>query len=167
MTQEQQKDMAEMEDYCGQHGWVEPLTQEDQDYYAYFRNVCRRYNINPSKANRLEYDFVIRVAESEFYVQKATAFYSHEDSLTDKKEGVARNRIELFDQEDAVRRSTKAQVGQARKEGLKEGRTEGEARLLQLISGLYSAGRENEVERAVNDEAYRVELYKEFGLTIE
>lgn len=29
--------------------------------------------INMSKANRLEYDFVIRVAESEFYLQRANA----------------------------------------------------------------------------------------------
>ena len=73
MTPEQRKSMAEMEDYCDQHGWVEPITQEDRDYFAYFREVCRRYNINPGKANRLEYDFVTRVAESEFYLQKANA----------------------------------------------------------------------------------------------
>lgn len=36
-----------------------------------FRTVCKRYNIDPSKANRLEYDFVTRVAESEFYLQRA------------------------------------------------------------------------------------------------
>lgn len=51
--------------------WVSPLTQEDRDYFAYFRAVCKRYNIVPSKATRLEYDFVTRVTESEFYLQKA------------------------------------------------------------------------------------------------
>jgi len=51
--------------------WVAPLTQEDRDYFTYFRTVCKRYNIVPSKATRLEYDFVTRVAESEFYLQKA------------------------------------------------------------------------------------------------
>ncbi len=51
--------------------WVAPLEQEDREYFAYFRTVCRRYNIVPSKATRLEYDFVMRVAESEFYLQKA------------------------------------------------------------------------------------------------
>ena len=43
-------------------GWVSPLSQEDREYFAYLR-----------KATRLEYDFVIRVAESEFYLQKANA----------------------------------------------------------------------------------------------
>ena len=48
--------------------WVAPLEQEDREYFAYFRTVCKRYNIVPSKATRLEYDFVMRVAESEFYL---------------------------------------------------------------------------------------------------
>ena len=42
--------------------WVAPLDEEDREYF---------YNINPSRATRLEYDFVTRVAESEFYLQKA------------------------------------------------------------------------------------------------
>ena len=46
-------------------GWVSPLSQEDREYFAYLRKVF--------KATRLEYDFVIRVAESEFYLQKANA----------------------------------------------------------------------------------------------
>ena len=51
--------------------WVVLLEQEDLEYFTYFRSVWKRYNINPSKATRLEYDFVMRVAESEFYLQKA------------------------------------------------------------------------------------------------
>lgn len=57
-----------------EQNWVSPLTQEDRDYFAYFCTVCtvcKRYNIVPSKATRLEYEFVTRVAESEFYLQKA------------------------------------------------------------------------------------------------
>lgn len=54
-------------------GWVSPLSQEDREYFVYLRKVFKRYNITPSKATRLEYDFVIRVAESEFYLQKANA----------------------------------------------------------------------------------------------
>ena len=46
--------------------WVAPLDEEDREYFSYFRTVCKRYNINPSRATRLEYDFVTRVAESEF-----------------------------------------------------------------------------------------------------
>ena len=54
-----------------EQNWVSPLTQEDSDYFAYFRTVCKRYNIVSSKATRLEYEFVTRVAESESYLQKA------------------------------------------------------------------------------------------------
>lgn len=52
-------------------GWVSSLTQEDRDYFAYLRKVFKRYNIVPSKATQIEYDFVIRVTESEFYLQQA------------------------------------------------------------------------------------------------
>lgn len=54
-----------------ERSWVAPLDEEDREYFAYFRTVCKRYNIVPSRATRLEYDFVTRVAESEFYLQKA------------------------------------------------------------------------------------------------
>ena len=54
-------------------GWVSPLPAEDKEFIKYFRSVFKRYNINPSKATRLEYDFVTRVAESEFYLQQANA----------------------------------------------------------------------------------------------
>ena len=54
-----------------ERSWVTPLNEEDREYFSYFRTVCKRYNINPSRATRLEYDFVTRVAESEFYWQKA------------------------------------------------------------------------------------------------
>ncbi len=50
--------------------YAAPLTEEDRAFFAYFRSVFKRYNINPSKATRLEYDFVTRVAESEFYLQR-------------------------------------------------------------------------------------------------
>lgn len=52
-------------------GYVTPMSEEDREFIAYFRSVFTRYNISPSKATRLEYDFVTRVAESEFYLQQA------------------------------------------------------------------------------------------------
>ena len=52
-------------------GYVAPMTEEDRDFIASFRSVFKRYNISPSKATRLEYDFVTRVGESEFYLQQA------------------------------------------------------------------------------------------------
>ena len=54
-------------------GWVAPLTVEDREYFAYLRSVFKRYSITPSRATRLEYDFVTRVAESEFYLQQVNA----------------------------------------------------------------------------------------------
>lgn len=63
----------EMEAHGARMGWVAQTTEEDRDFLAYFRTVCKRYNITPSKATKLEYDFVTRVAESEFYLQQANA----------------------------------------------------------------------------------------------
>lgn len=54
-------------------GWVAPMSSEDREFFAYFRSVFKRYNIKPSKATRFEFDFVIKVAESEFYLQRANA----------------------------------------------------------------------------------------------
>lgn len=68
MDQKELEYLRRIEDHAAQTGWVAPLTQEDKAYFAYLRQVSKRYNINMSKANRLEYDFVIRVAESEFYL---------------------------------------------------------------------------------------------------
>ena len=47
------------------------MTEEDRAFFAYFRSVFKRSNISPSKATRLEYDFVTRAAERKFYLQKA------------------------------------------------------------------------------------------------
>lgn len=66
--------LAEIKHVGGQTGWVAPLCREDVDYFAYLRTVFKRYNITPSRATRLEYDFVVRVAESEFYLQQANAY---------------------------------------------------------------------------------------------
>ena len=63
----------EIEEHGAQHGWVAPLIGEDREYFAYLRGVFKRYNISPSKTTRMEYDFVVRVAESEFYLQQAHA----------------------------------------------------------------------------------------------
>ena len=65
--------LEEIEEHGAENGWVSPLDQEDLDYFRYFRKVCARYNIDPNKATRLEYDFVTRVTESEFYLQAANA----------------------------------------------------------------------------------------------
>ena len=73
MNDQEKAYLQEIEEHGAQTGWVAPLNQDDRDFLAYFRSVCKRYNITPSKATRLEYDFVTRVAESEFYLQRANA----------------------------------------------------------------------------------------------
>lgn len=65
--------LLQIEEHGAKNGWVAPLSKEDRDFFSYFRSVFKRYNIDPSKATRLEYDFVTRVAESEFYLQQAEA----------------------------------------------------------------------------------------------
>ena len=75
MDKERMAELAEIEAQGAENGWVAPMTEEDKAFFAYFRSVFKRYNISPSKATRLEYDFVMRVAESEFYLQKVNARY--------------------------------------------------------------------------------------------
>lgn len=71
MSEQEKEYFRNVEAHGATNGWVAPLTQEDKEFFAYFRSVFKRYNISPSKATRLEYDFVVRVAESEFYLQPA------------------------------------------------------------------------------------------------
>jgi len=73
MSEMRREELMKIEAAGSEQGCVTPLTKEDKEYYAYLRKVFKRYNIVPSKATRLEYDFVTRVAESEFYLQQANA----------------------------------------------------------------------------------------------
>ena len=43
-------------------GWVAPMAKADRACIVYLRDVFKRCNIVPSKATRLEYDSVVRVA---------------------------------------------------------------------------------------------------------
>lgn len=62
MSEMHREELLRAERVGNEQGWFAPLTQEDKEYFAYLRTVFKRYNIVPSKATRLEYDFVIRVA---------------------------------------------------------------------------------------------------------
>ena len=73
MFEMNREELLRAETIGSKQGWVSPMTHEDKEYFAYLRTVFKRYNIVPSKATRLEYDFVLRVAESEFYLQQADA----------------------------------------------------------------------------------------------
>ena len=70
MDKERMAELEKIESHGAENGWVTPMTEEDKAYFAYFRLVFKRYNISPSKATRLEYNFVTQVAENEFYLQK-------------------------------------------------------------------------------------------------
>ena len=70
MDKEHMAELEKIEAHGAENGWVTPMTEEDKAYFAYFRSVFKRYNISPSKATRLEYNFVTQVTESEFYLQK-------------------------------------------------------------------------------------------------
>ena len=71
MDKERMAELEKIEAHGAKNGWVAPMTEEDRAFFAYFHSVFKRYNISLSKTTRLEYDFVTRVAESEFYLQKA------------------------------------------------------------------------------------------------
>lgn len=65
--------LQEIEASGASTGWVSPVLPEDSEFLAHFRSICKRYNIKPSQATKLEYDFVTKVAESEFYLQRMNA----------------------------------------------------------------------------------------------
>ena len=73
MARMSREELLHIEEIGSEQGWVTPLTEEDKEHFAYLRTVFKRYNIVPSKATRLEYDFVVRTADSEFYLQQANA----------------------------------------------------------------------------------------------
>ena len=70
MDKERMAELENIEAHGAENSWVTPMTEEDKEFFAYFRSVFKRYNISPSKATRLEYNFVTQVTESEFYCQK-------------------------------------------------------------------------------------------------
>ena len=57
--------IKEMESHGATNGWVSPLSDKDREYLVHFRAVCKRYNIDPSRATQLEYDFVTKVTDAE------------------------------------------------------------------------------------------------------
>ena len=72
MTEERKRYLQNIETRGAENGWVSPLTEKDKEFFRCFRMMCRRYNIIPYKATQMEYDFVTKVAESEFYLQRAS-----------------------------------------------------------------------------------------------
>ena len=73
MNKERMAELENIEAHGAENGWVAPMTEKDKEFFAYFCSVFKSYDISPSKATRLEYNFVMRVVESEFYLQMANA----------------------------------------------------------------------------------------------
>lgn len=53
MDKERMAELEEIEAHGAENSWVAPMTEEDKEFFAYFRSVFKRYNISPSKATRL------------------------------------------------------------------------------------------------------------------
>ena len=66
MEQKELEYLRQVEDQASRTGWVSPLTREDKSIFL-LRQVSKRITSTCPRQNRLEYNFVIRVAESEFY----------------------------------------------------------------------------------------------------
>lgn len=47
-------ELLKIEEHGAEYGWVSPMTRDDIAYIKHFRSVFKRYNINPSKATRLD-----------------------------------------------------------------------------------------------------------------
>ena len=65
------KKYLRLDDLAAPDGYVAPSTSEDFAYIAYFRQTCKRYNIDFTSADQDERDFVIRMAEKNFAQKRA------------------------------------------------------------------------------------------------
>lgn len=66
--------------------------------------------------------------------------------------------------EEAMEEGLEEGIERGREEGRKEGREEGRTRVNELIKKLASAGRTDDIIRAVSDKGYQEQLFKEFGI---
>ena len=53
------------------NSYVTPPTEQDLAYTAYFREVCKRYNIDFATADADEREFVMRMADKGFFPKRA------------------------------------------------------------------------------------------------
>ena len=45
MDKERMAELEKIEAHGAENGWVAPMTEEDREFFAYFRSVFKRYNI--------------------------------------------------------------------------------------------------------------------------
>ena len=90
------------------------------------------------------------------------------DFLQEQRAEVVAMSIFEYDEEEEKRKLREAEFEYGREEGIKQGIGQGieqeRNEILLLIQRLYAAGRAEEAEHAVADEAYRKKLLEEFGL---
>ena len=60
-----------LDDLAAPNGYVAPSTSKDLTYIAYFRQTCKRYNIDFASADQDGRDFVIRMAKKNFARKRA------------------------------------------------------------------------------------------------
>ena len=66
-----QDKFSRLDELAAPTSYVAPSTEEELGYLAYFRQVCKRYNIVFADADSDERDFVIRMAEKGYYPKRA------------------------------------------------------------------------------------------------
>ena len=44
MDNERMEELEKIEAHGAENGWVAPMTEEDREFFAYFRSVFKRYN---------------------------------------------------------------------------------------------------------------------------
>ena len=62
---------SELDFLAAPNRYVAVPTVQDVSYLTYFRQVCKRYNINFAAADQDEREFVIHMAEKGFYQLEA------------------------------------------------------------------------------------------------
>ena len=100
ITKERAEYLTKMEALGTAQDGVSPMNQEDTEYIALFRRICNRYNINPNQTTRLEYDFVMQVAESESFGNRENNSTHGWDSLTREQ----KNQLLFFQQRSLLDR---------------------------------------------------------------
>ena len=66
-----QEKFLKLDDLAAPDGYTVPSTSDDLAYIAYFRQTCKRYNIDFASADQDERDFVVHMAEKNFTQKRA------------------------------------------------------------------------------------------------
>lgn len=66
-----QEKYMRLDDIAAPNGYAVPPSGDDLDYVIHFRQICRRYNIDFSKADEDEREFIMRMLEKSFYPKQA------------------------------------------------------------------------------------------------